>query len=427
MFVNASAFNQPIGNWNTSAVTNMGYMFRGASAFNQPIGNWNTSKVTNMVYMIVNCGFTPETYSSFLITLSGNTSLPNNRSLALVGFVRLNNDATNAAYTYLTNSVANGGKNLTINDGGSYTAEELLTYSIEKPYMIEMTSLGQTYEMTATPYPIYITDSGGIGDSYVSNENYSLLLTANSAITLTGTAHMEAGYDFLKIYDGSDATATLLYSSSGNAVQTINITSTNASNQLFITSSSGGVLEGAGFFLTATLAVPYPISRICFPGNTPIKTDQGKILIKDLKEKEHTIDGKRIVCVTRTVTNEKYLTCLEKDSLGENMPSKRTIMSGRHKLLYKGKMIESKHLIGKLENVKKIKYGGEVLYNVLMESHSEMMVNNLKCETLDPSSEIGIIHMLLLKLTNSNKIKLIKKVNEGKMKRIDMDRIRRLV
>ena len=68
-----------------------------------------------------------------------------------------------------------------------------------------------------------------------------------------------------------------------------------------------------------------------------------------------------------------------------------------------------------------------MLYNVLMESHSEMMVNNLKCETLDPESEIGILHMLLLKLTNSNKIKLIKKVNEGKMKRIDMDRIRRLV
>jgi len=179
---------------------------------------------------------------------------------------------------------------------------------------------------------------------------------------------------------------------------------------------------------TVSFILPVLISEICFPGNTPIKTDQGKILIKDLKENEHTIDGKRIVCVTRTVTNEKYLTCLEKDSLGENIPSKRTIMSGRHKLLYKGKIIESKSLVGKLENVKKIKYGGEVLYNVLMESHYQIMVNNLICETLDPSCDIAIIHMLLLKLTNSNKIKLIKKCNEGKMKRIDMmNRIRRLV
>ena len=128
-------------------------------------------------------------------------------------------------------------------------------------------------------------------------------------------------------------------------------------------------------------------------------------MIKDLKEKEHTIDGKRIVCVTRTVTEEKYLTCLEKESLGENMPSKRTIMSGRHKLLYKGKMIESKYLVGKIEKVNKIIYSGETLYNVLMESHGEMIVNNLKCETLDPESDIGIIHLLLLKLTNANKIK----------------------
>ena len=44
-------FNEPIGSWNTSAVTDMQYMFYRAKKFNHPIGSWDTSAVTDMQYM----------------------------------------------------------------------------------------------------------------------------------------------------------------------------------------------------------------------------------------------------------------------------------------------------------------------------------------------------------------------------------------
>jgi len=48
-----SAFNQNIGQWDVSNVTNMNKMFYYAKEFNQDIGEWNVSKVTNMSEMFV--------------------------------------------------------------------------------------------------------------------------------------------------------------------------------------------------------------------------------------------------------------------------------------------------------------------------------------------------------------------------------------
>jgi surface protein len=54
MFRDATAFNQPVGNWPISASNiDMTSMFRSATSFNQDLGSWNVSKVTNMNTMFM--------------------------------------------------------------------------------------------------------------------------------------------------------------------------------------------------------------------------------------------------------------------------------------------------------------------------------------------------------------------------------------
>ncbi|MDF1695430.1 MAG: BspA family leucine-rich repeat surface protein [Saprospiraceae bacterium] len=52
MFRGATSFNQEIGDWDVSTITDMTLMFEGASSFNQPIGDWDVSSVNGMFAML---------------------------------------------------------------------------------------------------------------------------------------------------------------------------------------------------------------------------------------------------------------------------------------------------------------------------------------------------------------------------------------
>ena len=238
------------------------------------------------------------------------------------------------------------------------------------------------------------------------------VMTANTTPPTIGPliipSQMYIGETFTIIDPSSNSDGSFNYTSSNPSVETI---------------SSRNILTAVGVgstTITATQAATdeytsgsvYAISNTCFPAGTLISCNQGFIPIELINPDIHTIRGKKIVTITKTIIQNKYLICFEKGSLGNNIPNRQTIMSKNHQLFYNGKMIKAAQFADKFENVKKIKYTGEVLYNVLMENHDKMVVHNLICETLNPEHDLAKLHTILKDMSSSNKIKFIQKYNK---------------
>lgn len=132
----------------------------------------------------------------------------------------------------------------------------------------------------------------------------------------------------------------------------------------------------------------YVVSRggsVCFLEGTPVETDQGEVVIDKLDTKLNTINGKRIVAVTKTPGQKDCLVLMKKDLIGENMPNKDTIISIWHRVLYEDEMEEA----CRIPDTELVPYNGETLYNVLLDEHETMKVNGLTVETLDPDHTVA--------------------------------------
>lgn len=155
---------------------------------------------------------------------------------------------------------------------------------------------------------------------------------------------------------------------------------------------------------------PPPVVPICFPAGTPVLTDQGNIPIELIDPNVHTIKKKPIVAITQSFMNEDTIVCIEKHSLGINIPNKRTYISNYHGIIYKNNLIPAKQLVGRLRGIYHVKYNNQILYNVLMEKHYIMNVNNMSVETLNPKNIVAKLY------TNQHspeeKMKLILEINE---------------
>jgi DNA-binding beta-propeller fold protein YncE len=245
------------------------------------------------------------------------------------------------------------------------------------------------------------------GYMYVSNYGFSDAGTTISKINLADGNIIEASWANglngpfgLAIYEGYMYVANTGILNPGTTISKINLANGDVVNPSWATGLNRPValiIYGQYIYVTALDSNIYrflllPIAPICFPKGTPIRTDQGLIPIDKIDTAIHSINNKRIVSITQTTTNESYLVCFEKHSLGYNYPSQRTIMSQQHKVFFGGKMIPAYTFIRLFNNIKKVKYNGELLYNVLMDKHNKMKVNNLLCETLHPDHKVAKLY-----------------------------------
>ena len=235
----------------------------------------------------------------------------------------------------------------------------------------------------------------------------------------TGIQSTVGDASFALVTPSSDSLGSFIYTISNSSVATINdnVISVDSSGSCIITALQDACGNYFSNSTTSTLTVnENPLSNICFRKGTPIRTDQGLIHIDKINPASHTIRNKKIVAITKTVTQDKYLVCFEKDSLGPSMPSQKTVISSNHKIFNKGTMIKAKEFVGKYENIYKVKYTGEVLYNVLMEEYDKIVVNNLICESLHPENTIAQLYTILQDLNLEQQKEVIKQFNEFTIK-----------
>jgi hypothetical protein len=148
------------------------------------------------------------------------------------------------------------------------------------------------------------------------------------------------------------------------------------------------------FTVTSRVIYPTtPISPICFPAGTPIKTDQGLVPIEQIDTRRHTLYGQPILHITKTVTPDKYLIRFPKNVLERNIPSATTVMTKDHLIMFQEQLVPAYRFLEFSREIKKVTYSGEVLYNVLLAYHGTMEVNNMVCETLHPANKIAKLYM----------------------------------
>jgi alpha-tubulin suppressor-like RCC1 family protein len=308
--------------------------------------------------------------------------------------------ASSPSISYLDISLVStlGGQTLTINGSDfNYNPVVKIDGSLVDSILVSSTQITFVSPVN-TSGSKSVTVSNDFGNSNLFNITYinppsisyldisSVLIFGGETVTINGS---DFNYNPILKIDGSLVPSTII--SSNQITFVTSVPNSYGSKSVTLTNMFGTSNSVLIQYVTE------PISNICFLAGTPIQCDQGLIPIEQINPNMYTIRGNKIETITKTVTLDKYLVCIEKDALAKNIPSQKTLISKNHTLLYNRKMVKAKELLN-LNNQKiyKVNYNREILYNVLLKNkHDKMIVNNLICETLDPKNGIAKLYFYI--------------------------------
>jgi len=262
-----------------------------------------------------------------------------------------------------------------------------------------------------------ISDNGSI--SVTSNTTDITITPAQIPSTMSGLSVPGATYTVAigsstpsSSYTGVQTIALSGLSSGANTIRVV-VTSSNSLVTKTYTFTVNATIAGSGSGSGSGSGVQTtPSSNVCFPAKTPVLTNCGYVNIEEIDLAVHTIRNKKIVAITKTVAHDKNLVRIAKHALGHLYPEKTTFISQNHKVFYQGHMVKAKHLVGENENVTFVPYNGQVLYNVLLEEHEKMQVNNLIVETLHPEHKVAKLYRFLKNVDAAHHGKLIALFNK---------------
>jgi hypothetical protein len=304
-----------------------------------------------------------------------STNIPNQSFINFTSICCNNNGEIIVICGY--NGTGDFGSISTSLDGGSTWINGIYN---NQPFNDMFTGVSSNFDSSKLYTITGINKNGfGTGTIYISIDygiNWTLISTYNiELIDLTG-------YDFNNIDVNEDGT------------------------KLLISVNNGGLYTIYFSGIPDIIPDVIPIQNICFYENTLIETDQGRIPIEKIKINQHTINNNEILHVTKSYLNNDYLVVFEKDSIMNNYPMVKTIISKEHKIYWNHKMRKADYFLQSylFPYVNRIKYNGEIMYNILLKTHSLMRVHGLLVETLSPNNFISKLYFSKLSKKQKNTI-----------------------